>query len=300
MWHACARHTVDEHFAHRDSKLRFLYDAVVGLLKRNGPLKIVPGKTGVAFQVRMRFGGVHLRKNSLGLSFLLPRRLEHPRIQKIVPYSRRAYGHHLTIASPADLDEQLADWLRESYRVGRQAELLSNRRRNLPQESDLEWSRPMDAQMSLSAGSIPVRRNPQTRKKSSWLCPKCSRSFLSPNQVHICSNRKLEDALRGKTPLAVAIFQRIAAVVRALGPVEVIPQKTRIAFQARKTFLSLRLLRNAVDCEISLSRRIEDPQFRKILSASRRLHYHQLRIDSPKQVDARARAWLREAYLSGN
>lgn len=40
MWHACARHTVDEHFVRRDPKLRLLFDGLVGLAKRNGPLKV--------------------------------------------------------------------------------------------------------------------------------------------------------------------------------------------------------------------------------------------------------------------
>ncbi len=301
VWHACRRHSLGEHFAGRDPKLRFLFDGVVGLLKRNGPLRIVPGKTGIAFQVRMCFGGVCLRKNSLDLSFLLTRRLEEPRIRKIVPYSPRCYGHHVTIATPADLDAELAAWLREAYRVGQQTERNKGKTRRRVQEGGLEWSRLADAKTSakpqfpqmLEAASARSKRT-----KSSWRCPKCGRRFPARNQIHICSNLALHEALQGKTLQSIALFRRVAALVRRFGAVELIPQKTRIAFQARKIFLSVRFLRDAIDCEISLPRRIEDSRFLQILSASRGLHYHYLRISSLSQLGGNVRGWLRESFLS--
>lgn len=306
MWHACARHTLNDHFEHRDPKLRFLFSGIVGLLKRNGPLKINPDKTGIAFQVRMRFCGVYVRKNSLDLGFLLPRRLDHWRVRKIVPYSPRAFGHHVTIATPADLDDELASWLKESYRIGAQADLPLDRKRKPHEQEHLAWSRLSEEKTILPALPEKLRpvldRGSAAKKRSfnSWRCPKCRRRFPARNQIHICSRLTLTEALRGKTSPAIALFERLSAAIRRFGSLEIVPQKTRIAFQARKTFLGVRFLRGAIDCEIALPRRIEHPRFRQILSASPGLHYHYLRISSPKEIDRGVRQWLREAYASGS
>lgn len=304
MWHACSRHTLDEHFEQRDPKLRFLFNSIVGLLKRNGPLKINPDKTGIAFQVRMRFCGVYVRKNSLDLGFLLPRRLDHWRVRKIVPYSPRCYGHHVAIAAPADLDDELAGWLKESYRVGAQADLPLDRKRKRHEQDYLAWSRLSEEKTILPALPEKLRlvsdRGSVVKKRASesWRCPKCSRRFPARNQIHICSRLTLSEALHGKTSQAIALFEHLSGLIRRLGSLEIVPQKTRIAFQARKTFLGVRFLRDAIDCEIALPRRIEDPRFRQILSVSPGLHYHYLRIFSPKEIDSAARQVLNEAFRS--
>ncbi len=299
MWHACARHTLDEHFAHRDPKLRLLFDGLMGLVKRSGPLKVVPGKTGIAFQVRMRFGGAVVRKNSIEAGFVLPRRIEHPRIKKVIAYTPRAYGHHVDIRTPADLDDELAGWLREAYRVGAQADLLAGKKARGPAPGEFAWSEPYEERTRRGPGqAAPRRTHPTKRPSATWKCPKCGRTLPTRNQMHICSRLTLEDALAAKSPQAVELFRKVLALARRFGPVEVVPQKTRIALQARKTFLGVKFLRNAIDCEIPLPRRIENPRFRQILSVSSGAHYHYLRIASPRELDGRARAWLREAYRS--
>ena len=94
------------------------------------------------------------------------------------------------------------------------------------------------------------------------------------------------------------LFRKIAAMVRRFGAIEIVPQKTRIALQVRKIFLGIRFLRDAIDCEFALARRIEHPRFRQILSVSPRSHYHYLRVSSAAELDGEVRLWLREAYRS--
>ena len=104
--------------------------------------------------------------------------------------------------------------------------------------------------------------------------------------------------MQGKSPLAVALFRKLLVHARRCGPVKIVPQKTRIALQARKIFLGVRFLREAIDCEFPLSRRREHPRFRQILSVSQGSHYHYLRVASEKELDRDVRMWLREAYRS--
>jgi len=127
IWHACARHTEAEHLRGKSEMAVWLYRRIVRMLRECGPLRIVPGKTGIAFQVRMRFAGVHIRKNGVRLGFLLTRGLAHPRITQVHAYTPRCHGHHVHLSAPEDLNTELESWLRESYRVGQQADLLAQR-----------------------------------------------------------------------------------------------------------------------------------------------------------------------------
>jgi transposase-like protein len=70
-----------------------------------------------------------------------------------------------------------------------------------------------------------------------WKCRKCGRLFANRNQSHFCSSYTLREHLTGKSPSAVALFRQFAKLVKRCGPVRVVPEKTRIAFQVRMSLL---------------------------------------------------------------
>jgi len=63
-----------------------------------------------------------------------------------------------------------------------------------------------------------------------WTCPACRRTFASRRQSHACAPLgDLERHFAGASPLVRQTFDRVLEAVRAIGPVSVLPQKTRIA-----------------------------------------------------------------------
>jgi transposase-like protein len=124
LWHSCRRITEAEALEGKTEHAVWLYRRLVKMLRECGPVLINPGKTGIAFQGRMRFGGVNLGRDCVRLGFILTRRLDSPRITKMVAYGPRAFGHHVVLRSAEDLDAELAAWLAETYRVGMQEHLL--------------------------------------------------------------------------------------------------------------------------------------------------------------------------------
>lgn len=74
-----------------------------------------------------------------------------------------------------------------------------------------------------------------------WTCPTCGRSFANRNQFHVCSEVRLRDHFAGKDPEVVRTFRQLLAVARQAGPVKVLPEKTRIAFQVRMSFAAFTL-----------------------------------------------------------
>ena len=70
-----------------------------------------------------------------------------------------------------------------------------------------------------------------------WRCPRCGRAFANKNQSHTCSGlHTLAHHFDGKPPEIRALFDAVVHAIRRIGPVRVLPEKTRIAFQVRMSF----------------------------------------------------------------
>jgi hypothetical protein len=95
------------------------------------------------------------------------------------------------------------------------------------------------------------------------------------------------------------IFRAVRRAVRECGPVKVLPEKTRIAFQVRMSFAQVTPRKRWLDGHVVLARRLAHARFRRIDTISPRNHVHHFRLASPSEVDAEFRAWLREAYAVG-
>ena len=132
-----------------------------------------------------------------------------------------------------------------------------------------------------------------------WTCPKCGRAFANRNQFHFCSNVRLDDHFVGRDPEVVATFQALLEAAEKSGPVKVLPEKTRIAFQVRMSFAAFSLRRHWVDGHVVLARRLESPRFRRIDVISPRNQVHMFRLHEPSEVDDEMEGWLHEAYSVG-
>jgi len=136
--------------------------------------------------------------------------------------------------------------------------------------------------------------------KPMWRCPKCEREFANRNQSHACGRYELEAHFRGKPLHIRALFDRVVAVIEAIGPVRILPEKTRIAFQTRMSFAQVATRRGWLDGHVVLARRLESPRFRRIETFSPRNHLHAFRLIEEADIDDEFRAWMAEAYRVGN
>jgi hypothetical protein len=138
-----------------------------------------------------------------------------------------------------------------------------------------------------------------TRKdRPLWHCESCGRVFANPNQSHACGTTLLEAHFEGRSAKVRAIFEAFRAMLEGFGPVIVLPEKTRIAFQVRMSFAQLTIRRDWVLGHFVLARRAESPMFGKIETFSPRNHVHAFRLDAAEEVEA-LRAFAREAYAVG-
>jgi hypothetical protein len=147
---------------------------------------------------------------------------------------------------------------------------------------------------------VKLKRPPAARRPAMWRCPTCSRQFANRNQSHACGTHNLESHFAGKLPVIREIFDHFVTTLRQNGPVIVLPERTRIAFQVRMSFAQLTPKRNWVDGHLVLARRVESPMFTRVESFSPRNHLHAFRLVTPADVTPALGKLMAEAYLVGD
>ena len=133
-----------------------------------------------------------------------------------------------------------------------------------------------------------------------WTCPRCGRTFAHRNQTHTCAALgQLDDHFARSEPEVRAAFDAALAVVRALGPVEVLPERSRIALHVRMSFAAFMPRRRWLDGHLVLARSLPGDRFRRVEVFSPRNVLHAFRLAGPAEVDAEFAGWLAEAYDVG-
>ena len=109
--------SVASHFEGKESAARQIYER---LLKTSGKFGTViedPKKTSIHLVNRTAFAGVATRKSAIILTIKSDRRLTSPRIHKSEQTSASRFHHEIRLTSSADVDAELAAWLKAAYEL---------------------------------------------------------------------------------------------------------------------------------------------------------------------------------------
>src|SRR5690349_22908622 len=150
---------------------------------------------------------------------------------------------------------------------------------------------------------LPADRRPTGPARSRrplWLCPRCRRRFANHNQSHACGRHDLAHHFEGKDAAVRALYAAVRKAIAACGPVTILSEKTRIAFQVRMSFAQVTPRKHWLDGHVVLARRLESPRFRTVQTFSPRNHLHTFRISGADEIDDELRGWLVEAYSVGS
>lgn len=132
-----------------------------------------------------------------------------------------------------------------------------------------------------------------------WRCPACLRRFANRNQSHACGRYSLRPHFAKSSPGVVKLYRAFVAEVRRCGPVVVLPEKTRIAFQVRMSFAMVMLRRSKIVGHLVLARRHERPCFVRIDTISARNHVHHFVLERREDLRGELADWIRSAYAVG-
>ena len=116
--HTCGSKSVRRYLEGKSPHAIALYRRFAELVRRCGPVAIVPGRTGIAFHLRGAFAAIdRLTARALSAHVVLSRRHNDPRITKVDVRSPRHQIHYFLAKTLGDLDEDVAAWLAEAYAV---------------------------------------------------------------------------------------------------------------------------------------------------------------------------------------
>jgi hypothetical protein len=128
LWHGCGDYSVDGFFEGTPARLRELYDTWVSPVGEFGPFEQVPTKSRIAF---MGAGALRGRRaapeDGLVCGFWLKRRIDSPRFTKVEHLGRTDWIYQFVLRDEDELDDEVRDWIREAYDVGRQTHLSRER-----------------------------------------------------------------------------------------------------------------------------------------------------------------------------
>jgi hypothetical protein len=123
QWHSCGSFDIEPLFARSTPAVRRLYRRFLEIARESGPVTVIPQKTRIALQVRMRFAALMPRKDALRGHLVLARRHPSTRFERIETLSPRNHLHVFLLRSEDAFDRRFCALIAEAYEVGRQAHL---------------------------------------------------------------------------------------------------------------------------------------------------------------------------------
>lgn len=133
-----------------------------------------------------------------------------------------------------------------------------------------------------------------------WTCPKCGRPF-GKRRAHVCVPGLTVDAyFAGKPPELRAIYDAVAKHVRKLDGAAIEAVNIGIIMKRDRTFAELRPRVRPPGFALCLVMRrpLNDPRVTRTIVVSGDQLCHYVLLQRARDVDARVRAWLTEAFAS--
>jgi uncharacterized protein YlaI len=129
-----------------------------------------------------------------------------------------------------------------------------------------------------------------------WICPHCGARLASRNLSHSCGTFTFDDLFARSTDAVRDAALAVIGTCEEFGDVQVLPQKTRLAFVARVRFAVLMPRRTWLIVGFGMHRWIDHPRILRTDDFGPRWRYHYLRLGDASEVDAELVGWLRESH----
>lgn len=118
MWHSCSNYSLDHHFRGASEQVRETFDAFLEVIEACGDVVVIPQKTRIAIQAKVRFAGCVVRKNWLLAHLWLTRLVDHELLTRTEKFGEGSYGHRFRLTHPDQIDDEFRKLVAEAYRVG--------------------------------------------------------------------------------------------------------------------------------------------------------------------------------------
>ena len=98
------------------------------------------------------------------------------------------------------------------------------------------------------------------------------------------------------TPAQTAIYTRLVAAAKAIGPCTEDPKKTSIHLMRKSAFAGVATRKDALLLTLKSASDIPSPRIARREQASANRWHVEIRLASPRELDAELRGWIAAAY----
>ncbi len=115
--HSCQSYNLNPLFAKSNSEVRDLYDKLILLLEKFGPIDIRVSQYHISIRNLSTFLNIVPEKTHLTLSFVRDEALDEFPIYSNYQRSKNRWSNSIKIESEEEIDEQLINWLNDAYKI---------------------------------------------------------------------------------------------------------------------------------------------------------------------------------------
>ena len=116
----------------------------------------------------------------------------------------------------------------------------------------------------------------------------------------MASTFSVKDHLSARQPVVASIYDALTKAANKLGPLKEEAKKTSIHLVRSSAFAGVAMRQASLVLTLKASSDIESPRVTKHEQVSASRWHLEVRLESPQDVDAELKAWLKDAYdISG-
>ena len=112
----------------------------------------------------------------------------------------------------------------------------------------------------------------------------------------MAANFRVQDHLSGREPIVASIYHALTKAATKLGPFKEEAKKTSIHLVRSSAFAGVATRKTSLVLTLKAARDINSPRVTKHEQVSAGRWHLEVRLDSPRDVDAELKAWLKDAY----
>jgi hypothetical protein len=129
-----------------------------------------------------------------------------------------------------------------------------------------------------------------------WSCPQCGRQFERKSQPHSCRPYLLAGHFKGKAAGRLLYEKLKKAVKNEMGSFKIESLACCIHFVSTFTFAAVKIFKDMIRVDFSLSRKIKSKRIGQFLQMSAHRYLYVVDIFNEDDIDEELLKWIREAY----
>jgi hypothetical protein len=110
-----SEYSLGYHFRGKRINMEPLFNELVEKLRYDLDFEFKVGKAYIGLLHTLVFAALRIQTKKIIVEFVARKEFKSPRIKKVIPAGKHRWAYFVDIKESRDIDEQLFNWIRESY-----------------------------------------------------------------------------------------------------------------------------------------------------------------------------------------